>query len=211
MRKKNPKVRLLKVILISAVVVLASMFYFNHQSKVDKEQYSKLIEEKRSETDRFMRTSSSSPFTDSLKKSYRTLNYFAPNRDYRVQAIIIPIEAKDQLIIPTSDGQKQRYQKYAYAEFKIDGERQRLLLLKPIGLGQQDVIFTAFADATSGESTYGGGRYLDLSFKKAKQITIDFNLAYNPYCAYSPTFSCPLPPNENILSIAIRAGEMNYD
>lgn len=211
MSKINPTTRLIKVMAISAAVVLAFMFYFHNQSEDDKKKYVEIIEEKRSESDQFMRTSSSSPFNDSLRDSYHGLNHFEPNLKYRVQALIIPIEVKDQLIIPTSDGLKQRYQKFAYAEFKLDGERHRLLLLKPVGFGEKDVIFTAFADATSGESTYGGGRYLDLTFKKAKQITIDFNLAYNPYCAYNPTFSCPLPPKENTLSIPILAGEKNYD
>ncbi len=211
MSKINPSTRLLKVIVISGGVVLASMLYFNNQSKVEREQYIKIIDNKRSETDRFMRTSESSPFTDPLRKSYHKLNYFPPDPRYRVQALIFPIIVKDQLIIPTSDGQKQRYQKFAYAEFKLGGDRYRILLLKPVGQGQPDIIFTAFADATSGDTTYGGGRYLDLSFKNAKQITLDFNLAYNPYCAYNPTFSCPLPPKENILPIPILAGEKIYD
>ncbi len=210
MNKINPRTRLIKVLLISAGVVLAFMYYFRNQSQADEKKYKEIIAEKRAETDQFMRNSESSPFVDSLKNSYHPLNYFTPNLKFRVQALIIPIEVRDQLIIPTSDGKKQRYQKFAYAEFKLDGQRHRLLLLKPIGLGQKDVIFTAFADATSGESTYGGGRYLDLAFKNAKQITIDFNLAYNPFCAYNPTFSCPLPPKENILPIPILAGEKNY-
>ncbi len=211
MSKINPTTRLVKVMVISAGVVLAFMFYFHNQSMVDKKNYVKIIEEKRFKSDKFMRTSASSPFKDSLRDSYHGLNHFDPDLKYRVQALIVPIEVKDQLIIPTSDGLKQRYQKFAYAEFKLDGERHRLLLLKPLGFGQKDVIFTAFVDATSGETTYGGGRYLDLGFKMAKQITIDFNLAYNPYCAYNPTFSCPLPPKENILSIPILAGEKNYN
>lgn len=208
MSKKNPKAQLLKVMVISAGVVLVFMLYFDSQNQADIKQYTEVIGEKRSDLNSYMLTSPSSPFTDSLKNSFHELNYFPPEKNYRVQAIIIPIEKKDQLIIPTSDGQKQRYRKFAYAEFKLAGKRHRLLLLKSQGT---DVIFTAFADATSGESTYGGGRYLDLKFKNAKQITIDFNLAYNPYCAYNPTFSCPLPPKENILPLPILAGEKNYD
>ncbi len=206
----NSRTKLLKVALLSFIVVIGFLFYFNQQSMVDNENYRTTILEKRKETDSFMRTSESSPFTDSLLSSYNGLTYFEPDPEYRVQAIINRIEIKEQLIIPTSDSQKQRYEKFAYADFRLKGERHRLLLLKPIGFGPSEVIFTAFADATSGESTYGGGRYLDLKFKNARQITIDFNLAYNPFCAYNATFSCPLPPKENILPIAIEAGEKDY-
>ena len=70
--------------------------------------------------------------------------------------------------------------------------------------------FLAFADSTSGKDTYGGGRYLNVRQDGKNSITIDFNLAYNPYCAYNPDFACPLPPKENVLTIAIEAGEKNY-
>ncbi|MDA0194710.1 MAG: DUF1684 domain-containing protein [Bacteroidetes bacterium] len=204
MTKRN-----IKIIGFSAAVVLLFFIYFSSQNEVDLENYIEIVEAKRTESDGFMRNSDQSPFQDSLKLSYHGLNYFPPNPDYRVQAIIKPVEAAEQLIIPTSDGKKRRYEKFAYAEFKLAGDRHRLLLLKEVG--GDDTIFTAFADETSGESTYGGGRYLDLKFKNARQITIDFNFAYNPYCAYNYTFSCPLPPPENILTIPIMAGEKNYD
>jgi len=203
--------RHLKVALISLGVIGAFFVYISSQSEEDLEQYIQVIEQKRKENDQFMRTSEASPFQDSLRDQYKGLNYFPIDPAYRVQAIIKPIEKIDHLIIGTSDGKKERYLKFAYAEFKLAGERHRLLLLKPVGFGDKDVIFTAFADATSGEGTYGGGRYLDLRFKNARQITLDFNLAYNPYCAYNATFSCPFPPKENILPIPILAGEKNYD
>ena len=203
--------RLFKIALISLAVIAVFMIFIDNQNQSDIERYKKTIVSKRSDTDRFMKTSDSSPFKDLPPGSYTELNYYEPDPNYRVQAIIKPIENGEQLIIPTSDGKKQRYQKFAFAEFKLGGNRHRLLLLKQVGFNPPDVIFTAFVDATSGDETYGGGRYLDLSFKNARQITIDFNLAYNPYCAYNPTFSCPLPPKENILPIPIRAGEKNYD
>jgi uncharacterized protein (DUF1684 family) len=71
--------------------------------------------------------------------------------------------------------------------------------------------FLAFADETSGKETYGGGRYLNVRQDGKNSITIDFNLAFNPYCAYNPDFACPLPPRENILEIALPVGEKNYD
>ncbi|MFT4738047.1 MAG: hypothetical protein ACI92W_002165, partial [Paraglaciecola sp.] len=73
-----------------------------------------------------------------------------------------------------------------------------------------NVFYLAFADVTSGSSTYGGGRYIDVTIGKSDKVVLDFNLAYNPYCAYAPDFSCPLPPRENILSLSIMAGEKDF-
>ena len=78
-------------------------------------------------------------------------------------------------------------------------------------VGGIEHIFIPFADSTSGEDTYGAGRYLELGEIKNDRVVIDFNYAYNPYCAYSIDFSCPLPPAENYLAVAIEAGEKNYD
>lgn len=210
-KKKNPTKTLVRAAVISLLIIAASFYYFRGQSEEALESYTSFIEGKREETDSFMRSSEGSPFQDSLRAAYEGLTYFPIDPRYKVQALIHRIESDEFMVITTSDGQKQRFKKFAYAEFKLEGERHRLLLLKPTGFGQKEVIFTAFADATSGESTYGGGRYLDLEFKNARQITIDFNLAYNPFCAYNATFSCPLPPRENILPIAILAGEKNYE
>ena len=99
---------------------------------------------------------------------------------------------------------------YATLSFEIDDSPMELLVLKPSGFGQMNILFTAFADETSSIETYGAGRYLDLDFKNASTITLDFNLAYNPYCAYSTGWSCPIPPEENFLNTAIKAGVMDY-
>ena len=89
--------------------------------------------------------------------------------------------------------------------FKIEGKPCSLLLLKALGFGNQYLL--AFGDDTSGDTTYGGGRYLDVVVGKSNEIILDFNKAYNPYCAYFDDFTCPLPPTENLLEVAINAGE----
>ena len=102
---------------------------------------------------------------------------------------------------------------YVHAEFEIEGEPQKLLILEIVDMGPyRGTLFLAFGDETSARETYGAGRYLNVEKPKGgrKSIELDFNLAYNPYCAYNDTFSCPFPPSENLLSIPIRAGEKNY-
>lgn len=197
-----------KLIIVAIILFIGFGIYLTIQpSQVDPEVYQKEIEEFRSERHEFMRSNENSPFQ---KIPFNGLDYFPPNPAFRVTANIDKITERSYLNIPTTDGKNERYLKYAYANFDLEGQRLRLLILKKTGMGASDILFTAFADDTSGESTYGGGRYLDLSFKNANQITIDFNKAYNPYCAYDPNFVCPLPPKENILPVAIKAGEKNY-
>jgi len=196
-----------KSIIIAIIVVSAISIYFLN-SGGDNEAYVQEILDERKEKDQDFRNSEDSPIID--KTSFNGLNYFPVDPTFRVTAVIEKIEKKPLKILKTSDGKTQQYKQFAYAKFKLSGQRYKLLLLKPAGFGDLDVIFTAFADNTSGEETYGGGRYLDLDFKNARQIKLDFNKAYNPYCEYNSQYSCPLPPPENILPISIKAGEKKY-
>jgi hypothetical protein len=129
-----------------------------------------------------------------------------------VHARLQPLENKHVRIIRTSDQKENQYIEFANAVFQLDGREHRLLILEILGPDpRQGELFLGFADATSANETYGGGRYLDLErVRGATSIDLDFNKAYNPYCAYTEGFSCPLPPKENILGIAIPAGEKNY-
>lgn len=192
-------------ILGAGIIVIVAISLLT--SGEDPEAYRQRILKERVEKDEFLRNSDTSPFKG---KPFKGLNYFEPDLEYKVMAKVEKIETKAYMNIPTSDGKVERYLKFAYAVFDMKGQRLKMLILKKAGMGSASVIFTAFADDTSVEETYGGGRYLDLELKNARQIELDFNKAYNPYCEYDPKFSCPLPPSENILPIAIRAGEKNY-
>jgi uncharacterized protein (DUF1684 family) len=198
-----------KIVIPIIVILVGGFIYFSQSGGESIEEYTQLIESSRKEKDDYMKTSSDSPFK-SVKEEYTQLNYFSPNLDFKVRAKIEPITTKSFLTLGVSTGEKEKYLKYAYAIFELNGQELRLLLLKKATGKKNEPIFTAFADDTSGKSTYGGGRYIDLAFKNAKKIDIDFNLAYNPYCAYNGDFSCPFPPAENVLSVAIEAGEKPY-
>ena len=101
-----------------------------------------------------------------------------------------------------------------WLEFEIDGTKQRLAayqaVLQPGHHHEDRSLFVPFRDATSGKETYGAARYLDIEEKPAEEHVLDFDLAYNPYCAYSDDYVCPFPPRENWLTIPIRAGEKNF-
>jgi len=174
-----------------------------------QDNYVQEILDKRAETDQFMRNSKESPFLNKLE-SYHGLNYFEPDLEFKINADFTKISDGKIRKLPTSDGKEEQYQEYGFADFNLDRRNHRLLILKTVE-GESNHIFIPFADSTSGDETYGAGRYLELPTIKGGKVLLDFNLAYNPYCAYSADYSCPLPPAENYLATSIKAGEKNYD
>lgn len=202
MKKKNIVYTIMAI--IALVIISYSMGIW------DSGSYEQQILKAREETDQFMRRSSESPLTDQQKRSFRGLEYFPPNPDYIVNAKLVPFQRKTTMTIPTSDNKEVTYIKYAMAEFTIDGTPQSLLLLQSEEENDPKALFLAFTDQTSGNETYGGGRYIDLRLNNDRRVIIDFNKAYSPFCMFNENFSCPFPPQENHLSVAIPAGEKIY-
>ncbi|HEY9489224.1 MAG TPA: DUF1684 domain-containing protein [Chryseosolibacter sp.] len=199
------------IIVIAAIAVLAITLFYSFQGSQDETAYNEEIEKEREDKDRLMRTSSESPFANQ-KDKYEGLKYYPPDIRYRIIADLQPIQEKKMVILTTNDGKEQRYIEYAHAQFKLDGVVNKLLILEVADMGPtRGKLFLAFGDETSAVDTYGAGRYLDVTKTPGSStIKLDFNLAYNPYCAYNDSFTCPLPPRENILSIPIKAGEKIY-
>lgn len=147
-----------------------------------------------------------SPLTDEERKHFVSLNYFAPDSNYRVTAEVEFLSLPDTVEMATSTGEPRVMIKRALLHFELNGKPLKLTVFEPVDDDAQ--WFLPFTDFTSGESTYGGGRYLDLPpLSGQKTVVVDFNLAYNPYCHYSPGFSCPVPPRENDLQTEVKAGE----
>ncbi len=176
----------------------------------EKLPYEETVFEHRDEILDFMKNNDESPLSDSIKSSFEGFDYFEPDPLFKVKASLVRISENSNLKMVTNDGQVREYTKYAYAIFNLSGQQRQLTLLQADLEESDGTLFLPFGDLTNGETTYGGGRYLDLQLTSKNTITIDFNLAYNPYCAYSADYSCPLPPSENRLSVAINAGEMNF-
>ncbi|MCE7041559.1 DUF1684 domain-containing protein [Dyadobacter sp. CY312] len=171
------------------------------------QEYIEKINKERAAKDELFRTGKDSPIAD--KESFHGLHYFKVNPEYRVKATISPYMKDDkEMIVTYTDSTSEKYERYGYANFKINGQDQKLLLLR-----NESVISILFRDETSGKETYGGGRYLDYPVSEIKNntITLDFNNAYSPYCAYQPDYACPVPPAENTLHIPIWAGEQTEE
>jgi hypothetical protein len=198
------------ILLVIVIVAIVTLFY-SFQGSQDQTAYLNEIKKEREEKDEFMRTSPESPFAGVAEK-FTGLKYFPVDSKYKITATLTPIANKKSVTLATNDGKEERYVEYAYAEFDLDGFHNKLLLLEIIDMGPfRGKLFLAFGDRTSAEETYGAGRYLDIvKAPGSNTITLDFNKAYNPYCAYTDKFSCPLPPAENLLNVSIRAGEKTY-
>jgi len=143
-------------------------------------------------------------------KLYKGVPYFPPDLSYHIVAALRPNPSPDTTIILSTRGNRRRAVRVGWFDFKVKGKSCRLAatrLLEP-GVGEKDVELF-FTDATTGKESYGVGRYLDPQARPDGRYVLDFNKCYNPACAYSEHYNCPIPPRENRLQVAINAGEMN--
>lgn len=150
-----------------------------------------------------------SPTTPLLPDSldaFDGLTYFDYNPDFAVPAAIAPALVQDTVTFPTTTGELRRYVSSGHLVFEAGGVQRRLEAFETVE-APEPRLFVPFRDATSGRETYGGGRYLDLALQPSGRYALDLNQAYHPYCVYNPSYSCPLPPAENTLELAVTAGE----
>jgi len=150
------------------------------------------------------------------KEDKKFIRFYEVDEHFRVTATFERIVDNIGFDMNTSSGKKSIYYKYGKVTFRIKDSVIHLFIYQSASLMKsekyKDYLFLPFGDATTGLESYGGGRYLDLTIGDIKnnKVILDFNKAYNPYCAYTTGFNCPLPPLENLLSIPIPVGEKNY-
>ena len=199
------------LITIVVIISVVAIVWYTTTSSSNDVDYKLQIEKSRAEKNDFMKKGEGSPFKGSAEP-FDSLKYFEPNLKFRINADLEPVEDRKMVVLQTSDNKEQRYIEYAYATFSVDNIPCKLLILEVVDTGPfKGTLFLAFADQSSAIETYGAGRYLDVKKTPgATSITLDFNEAYNPYCAYSDSFSCPFPPRENVLNVLIAAGEKVY-
>jgi len=155
-----------------------------------------------------------SPLTKGDLKKFKFLNFFPIDSTYKVIAKFELNENPTFFEMPTSTERRPIYKTFGTAIFSLAGKELKLhiyqnqdLIKKP---EYQNHLFIPFTDLTNSNGSYGGGRYIDIEIPKNNTMVIDFNRAYNPYCAYNEKYSCPIPPRENDLSVAIKAGVKDY-
>jgi uncharacterized protein (DUF1684 family) len=148
-----------------------------------------------------------SPVPPEKRAAILPLRYFPPDSSYSVPALLKLAEDRPVFEMPTSTGAPRRMQLVGTLEFTLQGQPHSLGAFVEDGTEQIVNLFVPFADTTTGKDTYSAGRYLDLHPTATGYYTIDFNRAYNPYCAYNASYECPFPPLSNRLKLAVRAGE----
>ena len=161
------------------------------------------IQNQRKEKDAYLKTDKDSPIEK--RADFKGLKYFEVNFDFKVLAKLDILTTGQKINIAMTGGETEEYEAFANATFELAGQKCALKIFK----AEDGSLFLPFKDLTTNKETYGSGRYLDLDMRMIKnnQMEIDFNRCYHPYCAYNHTFTCPVPPAENLVNVAIKAGE----
>lgn len=176
----------------------------------DHDAWAEELEANRAEKDAFLAEHRQSPIPPEERDGFEGLDYFPPDPAYRVDATVTTHDDPEAVDLDTTDDRTVRYLRVVTFTFDLDGERYELG-----GYRQESdeaaALFVPFRDKTTGQQTYHAGRYMELEtdrdLESGDEVTLDFNLAYTPFCAFSESFSCPLPPEENWLATTIPAGE----
>ncbi|MBB3698957.1 DUF1684 domain-containing protein [Flammeovirga yaeyamensis] len=204
----------LKVIIGVAILGYIGNILFSSKSEEGQTKYTERILKERTDKDKIFKNKNESPLSEVEMASFEHLNYYPVDYSYRVNAQLEWADKPNKIRINTTQEKAREYYKSCVATFKVNGETVKLTLLKavlPTPL-TKDLLMVIFRDLTADTETYGAGRYIELhGIKKGQMQTyIDFNMAYNPYCAYNDSFDCPLPPFENMINVEIKAGEKRF-
>lgn len=164
------------------------------------------VDDFRREKDAFFRSDPDSPLTPEQRRAFAGLRYFAEDPELRLVVEVEAFAAPESIRMQTSTGDVQVYERFGRFSFTVDGQSAALTIYR-----NEHGYFLPFVDALAGRETYGAGRYLEPLEGEDGRFFIDFNYAYNPYCAYNENWSCPIAPAENRLKVPIRAGEMVFE
>jgi len=159
----------------------------------------------RKDKDEFFRSDHQSPLTSEQKRCFSGLHYYPDNPSLRLELALERSVKHESVILATSTGDEREYEHSGQIRFAVDGQ-EAVLQIYEADYG----FFLPFSDSTAPRETYGAGRYLEPEEVRPGILLVDFNLAYNPYCAYNENWSCPLPPSTNRLKIRIEAGEKKF-
>lgn len=172
-----------------------------------EEDYPAKIAAIRAAKDESFKNDKDSPVPADKKASLLPLVYYPIDESYAVPASLIPAADRTRIQVPTSTGKIRDIERVGTLKFSLKGQPMQLTAFIEVDQPQANRLFVPFADETSGKETYAAGRYMELDPTPTGIYVVDFNVAYNPYCYYSPEYDCPYPPKENRLAVPILAGE----
>jgi uncharacterized protein (DUF1684 family) len=197
-------------IIVKYGALFGLLLFFSCEKVEESSPYVQSLIEDRQMKDEEFKADPNSPIPDNARPHFKGLFYFEPDSTYRVTARLLPTDTTQYMRRNAKDSTKL-FKAYRL-EFMWKGKKNYLTAYWNDSARTE--LFIPFRDSTSGNLTYGGGRFLDIPFHASENkgtLVIDFNRCYNPYCAYNPEYSCPLPPEENRLSFAVKAGEKAFE
>lgn len=189
-------------------------FMLSAAQPVSDTGYVNQILNNRKEKDEEFRNDKGSPIPEEKKELFSGLSYFAPNPDYKVTATLQKFDEPFHFRMKTTTDRLPEYALFGKLTFILLGQELHLNVYQNIELlkkpGYENYLFIPFNDSTNGVETYGGGRFIDAQKPESDTLILDFNFAYNPYCAYNHKYSCPIPPESNSLPVSVEAGEKKW-
>jgi uncharacterized protein len=201
-------------IIRSGLFIIVLTFSFLAVFGQDDQSARNEIEAYRKKQESEMRDKEKSPLLPKDRKKFKHLNYYPIDLKYRVPARFVRTENQPLFKMKTTTTRLPEYTKYGEVHFTLEGKQFVLNVYQSPDIsrkpGYEDYLFIPFTDTTNGQETYEVGRYIEFRIPGSEEVIVDFNQSYNPYCSYSPTYSCPIPPAENDLPIGIPAGEKKF-
>ncbi len=200
------------IVLIVVVGLLSLPGCSSSENAVRESTSESSVQQERASKDAMFKSDPDSPIPSKDRLQFQGLAYFPVDPGLRFSVRLARYSSPEPVRLGTNTGEIRSGLRYGYFEFQVQGEKCRLQVYRledapdSGGVG----LFIPFRDSTAGLETYSAGRYLDLKENTAGIYELDFNRAYNPTCAYNSKYSCPVPPEENRLTVAIRAGEKKY-
>lgn len=199
---------LLVITVVAFIFSLSALILWQEILAARQEKYQKIIQKWRADKNHFFKKMSGSPLLNNQKTNFDSLSYYSINENFVTKAQLLPCSDTGLVQLVATDGKIASFRCYGVAKFSLNEQYFQLLVFQSLQTKDKNRLFIPFLDATNGETTYIGGRYLDVNLSEnSNEILLDFNLAYNPFCAYNEDYSCPIPPQENILATRIEAGE----
>jgi uncharacterized protein len=160
------------------------------------------LSEYRTQKDEYFRRHPQSPLMPEQRMGFVGLQYFPEDEALRLEVVVEPLQDQQPMEMQTSTGGVQTYTRHGTFRFQVEGEEAQLTIFR-----SENGYFLPFVDSLAGKETYPAGRYLEPEALPGNRFYVDFNLAYNPFCAYNEMWSCPITPPENRLKVPVRAGE----
>ncbi len=203
----------MKLIFYSGIMFL-SILFFSCGKKLSpaEEQYIKQVQQYRQEKNDYMKDNPASPFNQDSLVKFQPLNYYPVDPDFVFKSKLYEYPQKDTVIVFGTKGEERKVIKYGYVTFNYEKKPYRVNVYKATSSDGEEYYSIWFTDKTTGGDTYGVGRYIDFDINPDSNYvyTIDFNLAYNPYCAYSSKYSCAIPTKDDYIDLAVTGGEKKF-